>query len=516
MATEKIKKKTRVIAIIAAAAVLVIAVIGFLFMTKGLNVKSYRISLEEGKKYFLENDFENAVLAYQAAVEANPESEEAALGLTTSYMEIKDYTNAKSVIRRFLGKYESGELTMLLNRINFLYYGIGDSASLTQEEIDQMSQAVALNKTTWNEFGELTFNAYKKRYPDSKAKTNEKGTPTLTCSSVKRICYFENTETLDKGGNPKENAYPSRIELMDLGVVFNNFNEMLSYEKLKEIFEKKVEKKYDDILGCDAVFATYGDDVLVMACDKNGNILSKNAQNYVLLSAGISPKCAVNGKISDSTTGKNLKAEITITSLTDSQMEEIKLRSNDNGNYSSELSAGKYTFTIESEGYITDKTEFMIKEDQKAFKKDFALSPELYEGEIRIVLEWGSAPQDLDPYLFDDRNQRVYFGAKNLKDSKGEIASLDLDDRNGYGPETITVYRTDRNYNYIVHDHMRENSKSVQKSNATVKVYMPGKETVIIKVPQGEGNVWEVLEINNGELKIVNEMRERSTSSMNK
>lgn len=513
MAAEKAKKKTRVIAIGAAVLVVLVAIAGFFIVQNGLSHKSYQVSLEEGKKYFADNDFENAVLAYQAAVEADPESEEAVLGLANSYIALKDYSNAKSILRVALNRFDSPEVEMLLTRINFLYYGIGDGSDMTQEEIDEQSRSVSLNKAIWKDFGALTFDTYKKKYPDSRVQKSDAGQPTLVSSSLKRICYFENTDSLEKNGNPKPDAYPTRIELMDLSAVFDHFDTVLSYEKLLQIFSKKVNIKYDELLGCDAVYATYGDNTLVAACDKNGNILSKSALNYVLVGAGSTQKCLFNGKISDAITGKAVKAELTITPLSGSKAEPVKLNTSENsGSYSADLEAGKYKVSVHADGYIDTEADITIDENQKTFKKDFALSPELKDGEIRIVLEWSSSPRDLDCYLFDDQNHRLYFGNKKLSDSKGDIASLDRDCQNGYGPETVTIYRTDRNYRYCVNDFRNESSKSVQNSKATVKVYMPGEDPVTLNVPGGDGNIWEVLEINHGELKIVNEMQNESTS----
>ncbi|MEG1618919.1 MAG: tetratricopeptide repeat protein [Eubacterium sp.] len=512
MVTEKAKKKTRFIAVGAIAVVIIIAIVAFFMVKNGLNQKNYQVALVEGKKYFAENDFKNAVSSYQAAVDKNPESEDATLGLANSYMGLKDYSNAKSTLRKALMHIKSPELEMLLSRINYLYYGIGDGFNMAQEEIGNQSQSVTLNTTTWKEIGKRTFSEYKKKYPNAKLEKTEKDPPKLMCSDLKTIFYYENNDALESNGNPKANAYPSRIELMDLAVIFDNFNDVLSYEKAKEIFGKQVTKKQDDILGCEAIFATYGDNILVVACDENGNVLSKNAQNYILVGSEALKKCAVNGKVSDATTGKAVKAEITITPLSDSK-NSVKVNANSNsGNYSTELDYGKYTVSVHAENYIDIEEKITIDEVQKLVKKDFALSPELKNGEIRIVLEWGSTPRDLDSYLIVDEKERVYFGNKKLSDSQGDIASLDLDDRNGKGPETITIYRPNRNYRYIINDFESDNSQSVKNSKATVKVYMPGKDTVTIKGPSGNGNIWNVLEINNGELKTINEMQEMPTS----
>ena len=64
--------------------------------------------------------------------------------------------------------------------------------------------------------------------------------------------------------------------------------------------------------------------------------------------------------------------------------------------------------------------------------------PVLGEDEIRIILTWSNRPADLEAHLTspnpDGCRYHCYYWNKTIPD-----ANLDLDDRNGYGPETITI-----------------------------------------------------------------------------
>ena len=90
-------------------------------------------------------------------------------------------------------------------------------------------------------------------------------------------------------------------------------------------------------------------------------------------------------------------------------------------------------------------------------------------------------------------NNHVYFEKKHGKD-----ANLDVDDTNGFGPETITIKEKAQGerYVYAVHnfsDKNRSNSRALGNSRAKVMVYVG--ETLIKTYnarPNAEGTLWVV------------------------
>jgi uncharacterized protein YfaP (DUF2135 family) len=134
---------------------------------------------------------------------------------------------------------------------------------------------------------------------------------------------------------------------------------------------------------------------------------------------------------------------------------------------------------------------------------DFVISPELEEGQIRIVLEWGATPRDLDSYLLgtasDGLDVEVYYGSR----INSGVAELDVDDMDGYGPETTTIYDIHGTYRFVVSDF--NGTGAMGQSEATVKIYMPGESApTTVSVPAEAQNSWTVCTINDGELEIVN------------
>jgi uncharacterized protein YfaP (DUF2135 family) len=138
----------------------------------------------------------------------------------------------------------------------------------------------------------------------------------------------------------------------------------------------------------------------------------------------------------------------------------------------------------------------------------------LNEGEIRVILTWKENPEDLDSHLLGPRPDgsqfHVYFDSKEASDGATLMASLDLDDTNSYGPETITVYNALDGgvYTYFVHDYTNgensnnPNSLALGSSGAKVLVYMGSSLVKEYNVPPGLlGTVWEVFEYEGGEFR---------------
>ncbi|MFZ1397799.1 MAG: carboxypeptidase regulatory-like domain-containing protein, partial [Candidatus Promineifilaceae bacterium] len=94
--------------------------------------------------------------------------------------------------------------------------------------------------------------------------------------------------------------------------------------------------------------------------------------------------------------------------------------------------------------------------------QNFALSPVLPTGELRIVLTWGANPADLDSHLYLPDNTDIYYNNKG--------GFLDVDDTDSFGPETITIpQRVDGTYSYAVYDYDR--TGQLPTSEAVVRVY---------------------------------------------
>jgi uncharacterized protein YfaP (DUF2135 family) len=126
----------------------------------------------------------------------------------------------------------------------------------------------------------------------------------------------------------------------------------------------------------------------------------------------------------------------------------------------------------------------------------YAISPVMkgLDG-MRIVLNWGAKPEDLDSHVVYPNNH-VYFETMTGKD-----ALLDVDDTTSFGPETITIERKHdgERYVYAVHNYSEggnPNSTSLSASQAKVFVYVGQSLIKTYYVPQNKtGNLWVVFAV---------------------
>jgi hypothetical protein len=171
-----------------------------------------------------------------------------------------------------------------------------------------------------------------------------------------------------------------------------------------------------------------------------------------------------------------------------------------------QLDAGTYTLRANHPPDFVDgfRTGIAVGNNDVTPDQDVVLSP-LGTSEIRIVLQWGRTPTDLDAHLTgpDPAGGRfhVFFPAG----SRGALAAppfaaLDVDDVSSFGPETITITQlSSGTYRYSVHDFTNRNSATstaLANSGAQVEVYIAGGFVRRFLVPPGRaGTLWTVFEL---------------------
>lgn len=169
------------------------------------------------------------------------------------------------------------------------------------------------------------------------------------------------------------------------------------------------------------------------------------------------------------------------------------------------LTPGMYTIEMKRNQYmITYSSVFISPYDENNI--DIYATPKLSKDELRIVLTWGDTPQDLDSHLFAPANSEGNYHICYYKMSNADgSAALDVDDVNGYGPETTSIYKLKRGqYKFYVADFTncsrhQEESYEMSNSNATVRVYGRNGLIQTFFVPTNrKGVIWEVFEIRDG------------------
>lgn len=193
----------------------------------------------------------------------------------------------------------------------------------------------------------------------------------------------------------------------------------------------------------------------------------------------------------------------------------------ENGQYTIEVNEGCYTAEFIKEGYITGYVN-VICTNMDDTNQDAVLTPVLSDNEYRIVLTWSSTPSDLDSHISGPLSTggrfHVYYSDMSASDNGETVASLDLDDTSSYGPETITLTKTqDGVYKYAVHDYTNRSSSSstaLSMSGAKVELYCGNSLIGTYTVPIDKtGTVWNVFEIEGDEIRTINTMENISDPS---
>jgi hypothetical protein len=166
------------------------------------------------------------------------------------------------------------------------------------------------------------------------------------------------------------------------------------------------------------------------------------------------------------------------------------------------LPDGIHTLHFYKDGYVSADYEIKIKKGVLYFNR-FSVSPLTENGTIRIVLEWDKAPADLDLHFVRENYYHVSYLITKVGDGS---AQLDRDDKNAYGPETVTISKIDKKaiYSCYVVDFTNQasnNSRVFMNSKAQIRIYSNNKLTHTIPICKNiKNNKWVAFQIINGEI----------------
>jgi len=130
---------------------------------------------------------------------------------------------------------------------------------------------------------------------------------------------------------------------------------------------------------------------------------------------------------------------------------------------------------------------------------DIVLSPPI----ATITLTWGASPADLDSHLLipaynSEGPGHVLWSSKGSATSY-PYANLDTDDRNGFGPEVVTIFRKfPGTYQYIVKNYSGESSGPLASSGAKITLIIGGSlyaYSVPTSNPSVNNNTWHVFDL---------------------
>ena len=491
---EEKRKKTRIIWISAiVVGVALIAALSVFFVLKSNQKKHYTSYMEKAENYYKIKQYDDAIVAYRSAIKTDKKQYRSYEGLSDVYVAMGDYTQARMVLQEGIDATDS----LILREI---YIDLADMKDMTQEQNEEQDEKE--NKKEWNDsliamIGGYSYQQYSNEYGAGVVYEQNDGCR-VEYKEVGATLYYteiEGEEVINgETGKPFDGRVPSYVTVNDLTVIFNEMNEAMTIEEVCAITGSEAEIKTDSQNGYYLWFE-YLNCQFEISCDENGTIADSSAKNKLipLAKSQEGDMGIVTGTVVDATTGNPIE-EVT-----------VNFRRGSGSEIQANVPADNYTMEFAKDGYITEYVEISVSKGDTVDFGTKALSPTLAAGEWRIVLEWGEQPADLDSHLVSD-SYHVSFQNPNAGS-----AELDVDDRDGNGPETITITEFDQNahYDYYVHDFTNASnpgSTALGNSGAFVKVYLPNGETKEFSVPAGSGNVWHVFSIDNGVVQEVNQL----------
>lgn len=157
-----------------------------------------------------------------------------------------------------------------------------------------------------------------------------------------------------------------------------------------------------------------------------------------------------------------------------------------------------YTISVAKTDFVTYSNSHLVLIPNSINSFDISLTPQISEGKMRIVLNWGAAPNDLDSHLktpaINGNSYHIYYSSRG-DSTQAPYSTLDVDKRLGFGPETITVHQFFPGvYSYFVKQFTFDGS--LPSSNAVVQIYTKDGLVKTYNAPStGSGMYWHVCNI---------------------
>lgn len=457
------KKSKNLIIIVAGVGVIAIVIaVALALIVSTTNSVSYK--LEVGQKYLEKGNYDDAIVVFKQAIEIDETNVDAYAGLVLAYYEKGMLNEARSVLSNALKITGNNNKLIILERD--LFRNIIVSKNFADDD-----SANGNNDSPDSD---------KKQQQESDANVSEVVLAGKVIDNIKKTGISDATVKIFKGNNVNGELL-AELKTDSSGA----YSTVVAGEEKYYIF---VEKNN---------YTSKGEEIYVFATK------SKTTKDIEIAEAGAK---IVSGKVIDAATGQGISGARVKVYVAESYVGDAI--TNSTGEYSINVEgAESYKLVVSADGYIENQISFDWDNSSMEMNIDIPLSSVLADEQIRIVLTWGENPKDLDSYLSGTsstgKTVNINYTSQVSMDAAGNtIAELDLDDIDGFGPETTTIYDIYGSYEFIVRDYNRTGTMS--STEAQVKVYKGSMLLNTINVPSDVVDNWDVLRIENGEVYITN------------
>ena len=516
--------------VISVIVIVVILALGTLFISsEGANrVEMYR-HLLHGDRFLEELDYEQAIMAYEEAISIAPRKPEPYIALAEVYIEMGEYDEAIRVLQEGIKETHSSRLENyyaelmdeLRGFVGVVYSSDADFDDGNNRPIEGVQVVIAGtdNKAVYTDLnGEYVIDHL------------TTGTYTLTFTADGYISYMTEITLGDERCNIDAVLEPDTYSTMQGSITIadedTNYGNNVPLSGA-QIHLKKLTgtSPYEGSTTTDAngeyVFENLMVGMYELTVEKEGyQTTRQNVAVYAgqeicyntmleIFPVGWEGQGTASGIVYDAVTGYGVEGlTLNIRSGINQLDGEIvnSITTNFDGTYvTPELESGNYTIEIlderefAAEKYLSNVINIKVLGNMDIPNQDGVVSTTMLSGQVRIVLNWGENPQDLDSHLWCSLDSgdmgHVYYSVPYFYIDEKRIADLDLDDTDSYGPETTTIYTPDAGiYTFGVHNFSGDYEEGLMNSGATVSVYLENSAApaYVFNVPAESGYYWEV------------------------
>ena len=314
----------------------------------------------------------------------------------------------------------------------------------------------------------------------------------------------ENQYTLVSGGILKNN-YDNTINYNDIPNSNTHQNEDIKY-----IYSFSTTPETNSIK---IIMNSHNNSTLVTTRSNNiifegeegsiSHIVIKNPGNgYSLPSNMIN----ITGQINDALITSLKLSDMEVSIVDKSNNVKVITSTDSNGSYSLNVPEGIHILKTKLSGYCGLYNIINVSQYDKLF--NFAMTKTVSSGDIRLILNWFATPVDLDSHikaLVDGSEKHIYYG--NPNDSN---ITLDVDDTDGYGPETMTIKSSNTGSKFVYYVYNFDSSNSLVNCGANVQIYNSNCNKVDININNATGSTgsyWHICNFDeNRNIEIINQI----------
>ncbi len=469
------------------------------------NGSLYTKNIGRAEKYLSNQDYENAILYFEKAINLNDSDEDAYIGLAKAYHE-------KGVLDKAIETLEKGYRITKSGKIKSLLDEYKNEQPDTQPEpvTDKTAETKELtfNDTVFDMFASYTYKDYVDRYSVTIEKPISEKEYTVQFNNLNyRFSFIDENEYKainTTTGKPFDNAVPGKIESDTLENLVSGIGNGFGTDELKKkpgVTNVKASK--DTEYKKHMLQFDYRDCRVRIVSDESGRVTSSNCLGVVtplLRNANDNNTYTFSAELRDAASYNPISSSVTIkaregknTKTGDPKAETTS----SNGSFTLQLPVGDYTLECSGGGYVKDYFNIHVSSTGGAGTEVIVMSPVVTSGSVRVVLTWGNTPRDLDGHLIGNSSKgdsvHVYF----MNKTHTGVASLDVDNVNGNGCETTEIKDMNGTYKYVVNRYSYDGS--IGSSGAVIKIYDSNNNVTTITPPASVDPVnWSVFEIKDG------------------